>query len=257
MISGCQPTSEVKEKSILPFYDVHEIDYPNTMTFSDFTSKVNIDYFDYHSVIRSRSFMIAENFIQSIYGGKTLEFDTKYYFYEKYYVDLKTYNFCFINQKYLRNGGFPCVEIDPRTGCILRVCIAGNDISDGIYKVVPHISFSVWDSDKNKKIPLAQNNKAIQFLGSFCCSCSFGISNPPLWIEEIRTNYDWIILNAIDFVTDNEVEILSWEGSIYISEFQDREVGSVIFTRNFKGFSRYAPLFDMHTGQMLGWEFQE
>ncbi len=250
LLTGCQSNREFAIQKLIPNYTASTQQRVNE-TYSEYIKKGATFDSEHLPIIQSKAFIIAENLIQSLCKEKTLKTETTYFCFEKQYTDLETYNFCFIQDAYIKNGGFPCVEVEKETGKVLRISIAGKNAQNETLFVVPAISLPGWTERHLSDV------KSLASLGIVKSNLSYALSQPPLWVDKINVNYDWMILNADDLLAGGKAALLNYEGVVSIHPLKNRTVASVFFKKDFKSLGRYCVYFDNDSGQILGYEFME
>ena len=250
---SCQSSIDHKFQA----YTIFDEFYFKDRTFLDFQKMNNVWYTeDEKKFICSRSFMIAENLIQSILKEDYQVSETNYYFFEKIYSNLRTYNVCFLGEKFLKNGGYPCVEIDKQTGIILRITIAGESIPNEIMSVVPALELKTWSNDE--MILINFNERRICNLGIFQSNLPYEKTKLSLWIDEIKISYEFLAMNAFDLFADNDGEDLAdYECNIALERLKDKNICEIWFSKDFRSYNSRALIFDLDTGQPLGYCLQE
>lgn len=203
------------------------------------------------------SFMIAENLIHSILGKDCQVSETNYYFYEKKYLDLVTYHVCFVNERFKRNGGYPCVEIEKKTEKILRITLTGALSPNEELSVASFFESPAWTKEE---FSLDIDQRRIQNLGVFQSNLSYFFSNPDLWIEKVPVTYDWIAMNAADFIKYDEEDLSNYDCDIALHQLKDRNICEVLFSKKDPSMAFYgyhSVVCDTDTGQILGFCLQE
>ena len=227
------------------------------ITFLEYRKMYSLHDFDDRENVSLKFFSVAENLMHSILKEDYQKSGTKYYLYEKKYLDLDTYQICFKNDQWVRNGGYPCVEMEKKTGRILRITVMSKSQEDKTLSVVPVFNLSFWDHPSLS----SGTDQTVRYLGIFQCNQPYYFLNQKLWIDQIPITNEFLAMTAYDYLKNEENDIRDYDCEIVFKKLRDRNICIVWFwissSSFFKLYNPNAIVFDSDTGQILGYYLQE